>query len=52
MGVNVNASRERDFTSNYVYGRVNASRITEEWKMSLRVNENYNDQGSTSPAKR
>lgn len=45
LGANVNASRERDFTSNYVYGSVNASRVTEQWKTNLRVNENYNDQG-------
>ena len=45
LGANLNASRERDFAYNYVYGSVNASRITEEWKTNLRVNENYNDQG-------
>ncbi len=44
LGANVNASRERDFSNNYVYGSVNASRVTEQWKTNLRVNENYNDQ--------
>jgi hypothetical protein len=45
LGANVNASRERDFSSNYIYGSVNASRITEKWKTNLRVSENYSDQG-------
>lgn len=45
LGANVNASRERNSTSNYVYGSVNASRVTEQWKTNLRVSENYNDQG-------
>jgi hypothetical protein len=45
LGANVNASRERDFSSNYIYGSVNASRITEQWKSNLRVSENYSDQG-------
>lgn len=44
IGANVNASRERDFNSDYVYGGVNASRVTEQWKTNLRVNENYNGQ--------
>jgi hypothetical protein len=45
LGANVNASRERDFSSNFVYGSVNASRITERWKTNFRVSENYRDQG-------
>jgi hypothetical protein len=45
IGANVNASRERDFSNNFVYGSVSASRITEEWKTNLRVNETYSDQG-------
>ena len=44
IGANVNASRERDFSNNYVFGSVVASRVTEEWKTNLRVNENYSDQ--------
>lgn len=45
IGANVNANRERDFSNNYVYGSVNASRVTENWKTNLRVSENYRDQG-------
>ena len=44
IGANINASRERDVATNYVYGSINASRVTEQWKTNLRVNENYNDQ--------
>ena len=47
IGANVNASRERDFTNNYVNGSVNASRVTELWKTNIRLSENYNDQGFT-----
>ena len=45
IGANLNASRERDFSNNYVNGSVNASRVTEDWKTNLRVSENYRDQG-------
>lgn len=44
LGANINASRERDFKSDYIYGSVNASRLTEQWKTNLRVSENYNGQ--------
>lgn len=44
IGANVNASRENEYASNYVYGSLNASRVTERWKTNLRVNENYSDQ--------
>lgn len=44
LGANVNASRERDFSNNYVYGSVNASRVTEAWKTRISLSENYNDQ--------
>ena len=44
IGANVNASRERGFSSDYVFGRVSATRVTEQWKTNLRVNENYNGQ--------
>lgn len=47
LGANVNASRERDYANNYVYGSLNASRVTERWKTNLRVNENYSDQAFT-----
>lgn len=44
LGANVNASRERNFKTDYVNGSVNASRVTERWKTNLRVNENYSGQ--------
>ena len=44
MGANINASRERDYASNYVYGSLSAARVTEDWKTNFRVSENYNDQ--------
>ncbi len=44
VGANINASRERDFSNNYVYGSLTASRVTELWKTNLRVSENYIDQ--------
>jgi hypothetical protein len=42
IGANVNASRERDYASDYIYTSLNATRVTEQWKTNLRVNENYN----------
>lgn len=45
LGLNVNASRERDYASNYLFGSLNAGRVTEAMKTNLRVYENYNDQG-------
>jgi hypothetical protein len=47
IGANINASRERDFQSNYIYGSLNVSRVTELWKTNMRVSENYNDQTFT-----
>lgn len=44
VGANINASRERDFKSDYIYGSLNASRLTDQWKTNIRVNENYNGQ--------
>ena len=43
--VAVNASRERDYQSNYVFGSLSAARVTEQFKSNIRVNENYRDQG-------
>jgi hypothetical protein len=43
-GANVNGSREREFSQNSIRGSLGASRVTEEWKSSLNVSENYNDQ--------
>lgn len=47
IGANINASREHDFATNYVYGSLNAARLTEAWKTNLRLSENYSDQGYT-----
>jgi hypothetical protein len=47
IGANINASRERDFAFNNVFGNVTASRVTERWKSRVRVNESYNDQSFT-----
>lgn len=47
IGANLNGSRERNFSQNYINGSVNASRVTEQWKTNMRVNENYNDQAFT-----
>ena len=44
IGANLNASRERGFSSDYVFGNVSAARVTERWKTNLRVYENYNGQ--------
>lgn len=44
IGANVNASRERTFSSEYIFGSVSAARVTERWKTNIRVNENYNGQ--------
>lgn len=44
IGANVNLSRERDFSSDFVFGSVSAARVTERWKTNIRVNENYNGQ--------
>ncbi|HEX2779814.1 MAG TPA: hypothetical protein VHM30_09965 [Gemmatimonadaceae bacterium] len=52
IGANINASREHDFKSDYIYGSVNASRLTERWKTNLRVNENYSGQAFTIDADR
>lgn len=47
VGLNGNLSRERDFSNNYIYGSVNASRVTDAWKTNVRISENYRDQGFT-----
>jgi hypothetical protein len=47
IGMNLNASRERDYKSDYVYGSLNGSRVTEQWKSNWRVYENYNGQQFT-----
>lgn len=52
LGANVNASREHDFTSDYVFGSLNASRLTERWKTNLRAFENYNGQSYTVSGER
>lgn len=44
IGANVNSSRERSFSSDFVFGSVSAARVTERWKTNIRVNENYNGQ--------
>ncbi|HWE42668.1 MAG TPA: hypothetical protein VG432_09190 [Gemmatimonadaceae bacterium] len=44
IGANLNASRERGFSSDYVFGSVSAARVTEQWKTEIRVNENYSGQ--------
>lgn len=44
LGANVNGNSETQYESKYVNGNIRASRITEEWKTSLQVSENYNDQ--------
>lgn len=44
IGANLNASRERSFSSDYVFGSISAARVTERWKTNLRVNENYSGQ--------
>jgi hypothetical protein len=44
LGANINSSREHDIKSDYIYGSVNASRLTERWKTNIRVSENYNGQ--------
>lgn len=47
VGANLNASRERNFRSDYVYGFINANRLTEQWKTNFRLSENYNGQAFT-----
>lgn len=44
IGSNVNASRERNYGNTFVFGRIEASRVTPIWKTNLRVYENYSDQ--------
>lgn len=44
LGANVNASREREYSSDYVYGTVNAARVTAQWKSNIRLSENYSGQ--------
>jgi hypothetical protein len=43
LSSNGNGSREESYSSLYVNGRIGANRITEAWKTSLSVNENYNE---------
>ena len=47
VGANLNAARERHSKSDYVYGSLNASRLTEQWKTNVRLSENYNGQAFT-----
>ena len=43
-GANMFGSRERGFAQNSIHGSLSANRVTEDWKSSINVNENYNDQ--------
>jgi hypothetical protein len=43
LSSNGNGNREESYSSLYVNGRVGANRVTETWKTSLSVNENYNE---------
>ncbi|MBC7671470.1 MAG: hypothetical protein H7247_03530 [Polaromonas sp.] len=52
LGAHGNGSRERNFTNNRLNGSVSANRITTQWKTSLRVDENYNDQAFTIDGKK
>lgn len=47
LGAQMNASREREFGNNFIYGSVGAGRVTERWKSNLRVYERYSDQSFT-----
>jgi hypothetical protein len=40
---NANDSREESYSSLYASGRISANRVTEAWKTSLSVGENYNE---------
>ena len=44
VGTNMNGNREEGFQSAFINGNVRASRITERWKTSLRVDEFYSEQ--------
>ena len=44
IGANMNGNSESKYQSAFINGSVRASRITEQWKTNLRVNEFYNDQ--------
>ncbi|MBA3670780.1 MAG: hypothetical protein H0W68_01985 [Gemmatimonadaceae bacterium] len=41
IGANINASRERTSKSDRIFGSVSASRVTESWKSTIGLNENY-----------
>ena len=43
LNANANDSREESYASLYASGRVSANRVTEGWKTSLSVGENYNE---------
>lgn len=43
IGANINGNKESQQQSAFVNGNVRASRITEQWKTTLRANEFYND---------
>lgn len=44
VGANVNANREREYKSDYVYGTLSATRVTDMWKSNVRLSENYRGQ--------
>ncbi len=43
IGANINGNKESQQQSAFINGSVRASRITEQWKTTLRLNEFYND---------
>jgi hypothetical protein len=43
IGVNGNGSREESYASIYISGRLAANRVTDAWKTSLSVGEDYSD---------
>jgi hypothetical protein len=43
LNANANDSREENYSSLYASGRVSANRVTEAWKTSLSVGENYSE---------
>jgi hypothetical protein len=47
LSMNVNANRERDFSSDNIYSSLSATQVTEAFKSSFRLNESYNGQSFT-----
>jgi hypothetical protein len=41
---NFNGNRERDYSNDNIFGSLSASRVTEAWKTSFRINESYDGQ--------